>query len=172
MQNHPQITIPTNAVALQQQSQPDQAQANPTRPTDEDMPVEFHAEMRTHAVEPITGADVELGYEFEGEWQPLRFGEGPSLHSDHPQLESWLRRPETEGLDLEFSGQCVAETIERCLLAAKEIVDGKRPVPQHAVWVWPVNDVVWQVNPGERIPPGISHILRVGQCNWSEAARI
>lgn len=139
-------------------------------------PLDFYAEMRVHAMDPVTGAKVELGYEHEDEWVPVRFYEGPSLFCYRDQLEYWLTQPDTllsfDGtIDLEYSQQCVEETIQRCFRLVKEILDGTRSLPEHPIDVWPVNGQVWTVQPGERIPPGITHIrqhdsLRV--CQWCQ----
>ena len=153
-------------------------QAPPSRPADADeLPVEVYAEMRVQALEPVTGAEVELGYSRDGSWITVTFGEGPSLLGQRDQLESWLMHPETlapyDGpMDLDFSRQCVEETIQRCLLQASEIVSGVRPVPAHPVEVWPVNGLLWRVEPGERIPPGITHIRKVGPHFWHEVTRL
>ena len=154
------------------------SQASSCRPTDADeLPVEFFAEMRVHAVEPVTGAEVEFGYSRDDVWIPERFGEGPSLLGRRDQLESWLMHPETlapyDGpMDLDFSRQCIDETIQRCLLHARDIVMGARPVPTHPIEVWPINGQLWRVEPGERIPPGVTHIRAAGHHEWHEVTRL
>ena len=173
-----QATLSTCPGAAPQQeyiNQPTVEQSSPA--VEEETPLEFYAEMTVYAVESVSGAKVELGYGHAGEWLPVEFGEGPSLFCHRNQLELWLTDPDTlesyDGpLDLEFAKHCVAQTIKRCFDLSTEFIEGRRPVPEHAVEVWPVNNCIWRVEPGERIPPGITHIRPVGPYHWQEVAKI
>ena len=172
MQQTPEITdtVASSSDAVRSQ-QPSSSPAEP-----DELPVEFFAEMRVHAVEPTTGARVELGYSGGGKWSTVEFDEGPGRLCQREQVAHWLMHPDTIAPDftpkLTFMRRCVMETVQRCLVQAREIVEGVEPVPLYAVEVWPVNNQIWRVEHGERIPPGITHIRAAGFREWHEVTRL
>lgn len=129
--------------------------------------VRYSYEIIHMAAEDVTGAKCELGYEHNGEWCPVRLGSGDWESHD---IEDFLANPGFLGQTIEpWDSSIVQETEARCLLHAQEILRGKRPA-EYDMWVFPVNGQKWQVERGQKLPPGITHI---GQgTEWIEIASL